>query len=41
MVNVLMDRSLPRWAAELAADYCEECLDVQEKQFESEREPFA
>lgn len=41
MVKTLKSRGLARWEAETAADYCEECLDLQEKQFESEREPFA
>jgi len=39
-VKVLIGRGLARWEAETAADYCEECLDLQEARFEKEREPF-
>ena len=39
--DVLVDRGLSYKHAEIAAYYVIECLDVQERQFESEREPFA
>jgi len=41
IVHTLIGRGLDRHNAEIAADYVIECLDLQEKYFESEREPGA
>lgn len=38
--DVLVNRGLTYRDAEIAADYVIECLELQEKCFESEREPY-
>jgi hypothetical protein len=41
IVAALLHRGLDGVAAPIAADYCIECLDELEAEFEKEREPFA